>query len=54
MRSLSQHACDHVVEYRDFIKPSLAEYLRSLGEGEITEGVKFLARLYQERCKQEK
>ena len=40
--------------YTLHIKPSLAEYLRGLGGGEITEGVKIVTRFYRERCEQEK
>jgi hypothetical protein len=40
--------------YTLFIKRSLAEYLRGLGGGEITEGVKIVTRFYRERCEEEK
>ena len=40
--------------YTLHIKPSLAEYLRGLGGGEITGGVKVVTRFYRERCEQEK
>jgi hypothetical protein len=50
----------HTKEYESWnyytvhIETSLAKYLRDLGDGEITKGVKIVTRFYQSRCEQDK